>query len=339
MHNSAPILIIHQGALGDLILSLPALYSLRLFYGQAPWTMAGNVETLSLLHRRFYAQEIVSIHQKEWAYLFQEETSVPDQFRRYLSSFQKAFIFSVRKPQILIQGLFRLGLLSVSWIPSLPDVRGNLSLQSRQQKTLAQMGIPWAESEKTIFPALEDLRKAREYLSLNPRIEEKLPLWAIHPGSGSSHKNWPVGRFIEVAQELQSQKQVQPIFLIGPVEQESPQGIAKTIEARDFPVIRDLSLPILAGVLSHCSGYLGNDSGISHLAAALGIATVILFGPSDPSLWGPEGKTVRILSPSILCAPCSREIMQLCPQKECLLSLTVEQVLGAIGSKINGHSW
>ena len=75
--SSAPILIIHQGALGDLMMSLPALYSLRLFHEGIPWTMAGNPETLSLLHHRFYAQEIVSIHQKEWAWLFQEETEIP----------------------------------------------------------------------------------------------------------------------------------------------------------------------------------------------------------------------------------------------------------------------
>jgi len=325
-------LIIHQGALGDLILSLPALYSLRLFYEGIPWTMAGNLEILSLIHNRFYAQEIVSIHQKEWAWLYQEKMAIPDPFRNYLSSFQEAYLLSAHPPDTLIRGLNRAGLAKVLWIPSFPDVEHRTSLQILQREILESQNIPWVESGRYIFPAQEDLRVARNYLIQHLKVDDNQPLFAIHPGSGSPHKNWPLERFLEVASELLSLNQVKPFFLLGPVEDEFSNGMAGMIEAGGFPIIRNLTLSVLAGVLSHCTGYLGNDSGISHLAAVLGVPATVLFGPSNPYLWSPKGKTVRILASGLPCAPCDRETMQSCSNKECLASLTVLQVLEAIQS-------
>ncbi|MGA3083481.1 MAG: glycosyltransferase family 9 protein [Thermodesulfobacteriota bacterium] len=323
-------LIIHQGALGDLILSLPALYCLRLFYEGIPWTMAGNLEILSLLYNRFYAQEIISIHQKEWAWLYQEKTAIPDQFRTYLSSFQKAYLFSAHQPEILIQGLIRAGLAKVLWIPSLPSVEQGTSLQLLQRKILASKNIPWIESGQYIFPSQKDLGEARNYLTQHLKTKKDQPLWAIHPGSGSPYKNWPLERFLEVALELLNLNRVKPFFLLGPVEDEDSNGMGGMIEAAGFPIIKELSLPMLAGVLSHCTGFLGNDSGVSHLAAALGLPATVLFGPTNPSLWGPKGKTVRILASGIPCAPCDRKTCQSCITKECLAELTVRQVLEAI---------
>lgn len=328
----APILIIHQGALGDLILSLPILYSLRLFHEGISWTMAGNLEILSLIHHRFYAQEIISIHQKEWAWLFQEETPIPDPFRNYLKSFQKAYLFSAHQPEILIRGLNRAGLEKVLWIPSLPDVEQGEPLQVLQRKILASQNIPWIETGKYIFPSREDRWEARNYLSQHLKINDSQTLFAIHPGSGSPHKNWPLKRFLETAVEIKKSKNIQPIFLLGPVEEDADPISIMTIQAQDFPIIRDLSLPVLAGVLSHCMGYLGNDSGVSHLAAALGLPTMVLFGPTDPNLWGPKGNTVKSISPDVPCAPCTHETMRSCTTKECMTDLTVPKVLEGMKS-------
>lgn len=297
--------------------------------------MAGNMETLSLLQNRFYAQEIVSIHQKEWALLFQEEKDLPDSFRRSLSSFQKVYLFSAHQPELLIRGLKRAGLEKVVWIPSLPDVRNKAPLTTLQKGVLESENIPWKKTEKYIFPAREDIVEAGKLLRKYNKGEGSHPLWAIHPGSGSPHKNWPVERFIETAELLRDRGRVQPIFLLGPVEQERGL-ILDGIQARGRLVIKGLPLPLLAGVLSLCAGYLGNDSGVSHLAAALGLPAVVLFGPTDPAFWSPRGTAVRILNPALLCAPCDRETMQSCPTKACLKDLDVPRVLEVVGSLLPG---
>ncbi len=320
------------------MMSLPALYSLRMFQAGVAWTMAGNLETLSLLHKRFYAQEIISIQKKEWVCFFQEDGRLPEKFGQFLSSFPKAYVFSAHHPEIWIQGLNRAGVKKTCWIPSFPDVQQGFNLQSLQRKILDSENIPWRLPEKTIFPNAEDLQKARLYLRKHLGLGEGQPLWAIHPGSGSPHKNWPLVRFLETAGKLRDHQRIQPIFLSGPVEQETDPSLIPAIQTRGFPIVRNISLPILAAVLSYCRGYLGNDSGISHLAAAVGIPTVVIFGPTDPTFWSPQGTAVKILSPNCSCAPCDREVMRNCTTKECLTSLKAQQVLEVIGTEIKNSS-
>lgn len=324
-----PILLIHQGALGDLILSLPALYALRVFSPQASWTMAGNPDTLSLLKDRFYVQKVVSIHGREWAALMDEDLNLPEPFQQFLASFDQAYLFAKHKPQAMIRGLNRAGLIKTIWLPSLPDEGQPFSLTARQKEILVSHHLPWAETDKTIFPSPEDLEEGRDYLA---RLGGQGPWLAIHPGSGSPHKNWPWERFRETAQAISRQSRLRPVFIIGPVEKDTFPEMAEKMSLLGFPVLRDVPLTILTGVLSHCAGYLGNDSGVSHLAAALGIPAVILFGPTDPEIWGPRGKKVMILRPENPCAPCSLEAARTCPEKVCWDSLSVRQVLDRIFS-------
>jgi len=109
---------------------------------------------------------------------------------------------------------------------------------------------------------------------------------AVHPGSGSPSKNWPVGRFFETARRLAGED---PWLLVtGPAEAElaAPSG---AILAREWP------LRMLGAVLARAGLFLGNDAGVSHLAAAAGAPTLALFGPTDPDVWAPVGPRVRTL--------------------------------------------
>jgi ADP-heptose:LPS heptosyltransferase len=100
----------------------------------------------------------------------------------------------------------------------------------------------------------------------------------IHPFSGSQSKNWPLAKF----QELASQLPLPVEWTAGP-EEELP-------EARRFAELAELAHWIAGARL-----YIGNDSGITHLAAAVGIPVITLFGPTDPSLWAPRGNKVVVM--------------------------------------------
>jgi ADP-heptose:LPS heptosyltransferase len=79
---------------------------------------------------------------------------------------------------------------------------------------------------------------------------------------------------------------------------EADAAIARSLKAGcagAMPALKESSLVEVAAVLSRCRGYVGNDSGITHLAAALGVPTVALFGPTDPAVWSPRGRQVIIL--------------------------------------------
>jgi ADP-heptose:LPS heptosyltransferase len=114
----------------------------------------------------------------------------------------------------------------------------------------------------------------------------------LHPGSGSPRKNWPLTRFVELAVALRGEAGVEPVFTAGEADEEAAQALKRQTS---FKVLEGCSVLELAGALSACDGYLGNDSGVTHLAAAAGAPVVALFGPTDPGLWGPQGENVRIV--------------------------------------------
>jgi heptosyltransferase III len=127
-------------------------------------------------------------------------------------------------------------------------------------------------------PTAEEARAARRWLDVLPR-----GFVAVHPGSGSPRKNWPLDRFVEVARRLSADR---PWMLsLGPAEADAaPPGAV---------IARDLPPRLLGTVLSSASVYVGNDSGVSHVAAAWSAPTLALFGPTDPAVWSPRGPRVR----------------------------------------------
>jgi glycosyl transferase family 9 (putative heptosyltransferase) len=118
----------------------------------------------------------------------------------------------------------------------------------------------------------------------------------IHPGSGGKAKCWPLDRFVEVARRLAGDV----VFALGPAECERwPRGTVADLE-EEFSVLRMPSLPRLAGLLHRAPAYVGNDSGPSHLAAAVGTPTVAIFGPTDPGQFAPVGPRVSALAKPLL---------------------------------------
>jgi heptosyltransferase III len=107
----------------------------------------------------------------------------------------------------------------------------------------------------------------------------------LHPGSGGAAKVWP--RFTELAEAMPEAS-----ILIGPCERRLQTG---------NPVLENLSLEAVADALRNCRAFVGNDSGITHIASYWGTPTVALFGPTDPQIWGPVGRRVKVLHrPSLL---------------------------------------
>ena len=111
---------------------------------------------------------------------------------------------------------------------------------------------------------------------------------AIAPGSGSAAKNWPMDSFVEL-EALLAEKGLRSSWVMGPAEEQA-------VEPPGRKAWRSLPLPILAHALTRCRFFVGNDSGVTHLAAACGCPTIALFGATDPLVWGPRGSVVRIVA-------------------------------------------
>lgn len=133
-------------------------------------------------------------------------------------------------------------------------------------------------------------KEANEKLSVLG-IEPSKPYALIHPGAGSEAKCWPLDRFTELASLVP-----QAIFALGPVEQDRwPARQVEGLRGR-WPVLLDPPLSLLAAVAAEAWAFAGNDSGASHLAAALGAPTVALFGPTRSEHFAPRGRKVKIIA-------------------------------------------
>jgi heptosyltransferase-2 len=126
-------------------------------------------------------------------------------------------------------------------------------------------------------------------------------LAAIHPGSGGERKNWPVDRWQALGDWLLARKEPgRPRLLIIGGEADAPA--LKALRAHwpqepggDVLFAQDLPLPHVAALLARAELFIGHDSGISHLAAAVGAPSVVLFGPTDPDIWAPPGPDIDIV--------------------------------------------
>lgn len=124
-------------------------------------------------------------------------------------------------------------------------------------------------------------------------------LAVIHPGSGGRNKCWPLERFEALALRLRREG-FHIVWSLGPVELDVwPHGTVERLQ-RDHTVLANQPLITLAGLLSQADILIGNDSGVAHLAAALGRPTVAIFGPSNPIHFRPLGKSVRVVQASRL---------------------------------------
>jgi lipopolysaccharide heptosyltransferase II len=166
---------------------------------------------------------------------------------------------------------------------------------TRNLDVLKQAGIPTPVQTASFSVTAEDEKWASDFLATY-RIDRQRPLIAIHPGSPIALKRWLPDRYAEVSDWLIAQKRAQILF-VG-VEDEIPIviEIQALMRGESINIAGKTTLAQLASILHTCNVFIGNDSGPMHLAAAVGTRTIGLYGPGDPTRFGPAGvkcQTIR----------------------------------------------
>jgi len=202
---------------------------------------------------------------------------------------------------------------------------------------LEVVGVAGAKSENLTLPVSEGaMAKAHLLLGGSGRWREGVPLVAIHPGSGeySLARRWPLDRFAQVADALMERRGVQVVLLGGPDEAELTQSVASLMRHEAIDLGGKTSIPVLAALLRECRLFVGNDSGVMHLASAVGTPMVAIFGPSNPLAWGPWGPSHEVVQVDLECSPCIYRGFRLgrlegCENPECINQVSPEMVLAA----------
>jgi heptosyltransferase III len=269
MEARAASLVYHAGALGDFITTLPALHAWRRSHAQDRIVLLG-VPALASLALPGVFDEVWDARARAFTGLFSAGV-VDERCAERFRGFRSALLFASSSSP-LERHLAALGvplIVSLEPFPAdrMPVVDWHL------------LAVP-----ETAGPA-ERLPRVRTDDATAPPVS--LPTTALHAGSGSRAKNWPAERFLSVARAVKDVG-CTVAWIQGPAEPAGPVPA-------DSVVWNGLSLTALAGALACCRLYVGNDSGVTHLAAAAGCPTIALFGPSDHRVWAPRGPRVRIV--------------------------------------------
>lgn len=254
-------LVVHTGGIGDLLLCAPSVQALQ---GEGPVELAGIPGRLALLVAGGAAEQAHHLDSTGFASAF---TKPSGELRRFLARFGRTIVWMTGDDGSLQAALRSCGPGDVRVFPGLPppDWRRHASLYYL---------------EKLGFSAAPPFLLGQA----GPAIEHDV---VIHPGSGGRAKNWPFERFEALARRLESSGR-RISWCMGPAEEE--RGLACEGE-----VLRRERLTELAADLRGARLYIGNDSGITHLAAACGCPALAVFGPTNPAVWVPLGPHVSVV--------------------------------------------
>jgi len=147
----------------------------------------------------------------------------------------------------------------------------------------------------------------------------------IHPGSGSSHKNYKKENFLGIIKKI---KEREFKVILGPAEFDQFQWWTNKIGQEK--ILKTSFLQDIVDIVKTTKIYIGNDSGITHLFASCGVKTIAIFGPTSPFIWGPRGKKVKIIFKEVGCNPCSKEKMKNCKEKLCFEQIEIKDIINFI---------
>ena len=326
------MLVIHQGALGDFILALPALEILRKTFPQARSVIMGYPRILELVEHHFYAEEILSIDQQGMATFFVREGGLNTSLSRFFNEFDLIIVFGKNGEGTLIGNLKRVCQGQILHINPFPLWDQRVHLTDHLLKELSGYGFSISETMPKLYLNESDQTFGKKFWrEKGLTTEDRSEVIVLHPGSGSKRKVWPSERFLDLVDYLRERLHSRLLIVLGPAE---GAEIRKTFERMErepgdtVPILaKGLSLLQLASVMAECRLFIGNDSGISHMAAALGLPVVAIFGPTDQKVWSPRGKKVFVVRREIPCSPCPQERFFQCQHLECLRRIEIGDVL------------
>jgi len=303
---SKKLLILQPGAIGDCILTLPLAQFMKDMLDLGGIDIAGHTDYTSVLQDRTCIDGIRSIDSLDLHRLFVKADSfdLPDgdpliyAFEGYSwvvtflgeegSDFEQNLIYTANCSQ---------GAEIVTMQFSPPKEQNLHLTEFYIRQFIAQTGLPKEHKDyrrdRILIKAMESDREQGRSLLESLGVDFSKKALVIHPGSGSLKKCWHLDNFLSIGRQASS-KDMEVVFLLGPAETERLEPRMSQI-CEIGSCLSDLSLNEVIGILSCADYYIGNDSGITHLAGGLGVKTIVVFGPTNPKIYSPVGPSVKVL--------------------------------------------
>jgi heptosyltransferase-2 len=311
------------------------LSSLKKAYGHARLVILGFPRILELVEKRYYADEVFSIDQKGMASFYVREGNLDATLSHFFKQFDLVVVFGKEGRGALLGNLRRVCGGQLLPINPFPPGTERIHVTDHLLRELGRYHLPISEAHGRLRLTEKDREWAKNFFERKGLFsEEKAKRLVIHPGSGSKKKSWPLDRFLDLIRYLHKNAGSKFLVILGPAEGGEIQRAFEKMEwemGPDAPLLaKGFSLPEVASLIEGCRVFIGNDSGITHMAAALGVPTVAIFGPTDPGVWAPRGENVTVVRPEVPCSPCSRERFFECQHPDCMRDIKLSDVLESL---------
>lgn len=273
------ILVIRGGAIGDFILTLPAIAALRKAFPVTRIEVLGYPHIASLGTLGLGVADVKSIESGALAGFFARRGKLDERLGAYFGGFN-----------IIVSYLYD------------PDL---IFQENVGRCTKAQfIAGPYRPNDSAAVHATEVFLQPLERLAIFgadpiPRLNVgevvQGDTLAAHPGSGSEKKNWPESRWAELLDKVVRETRWRVMLVGGEAEMERVQRLSSIVPVDRLTVMMNQPLTEVAKRLAGCRAFVGHDSGITHLAAAVGLPGVALWGGSNPDVWRPRSNSFQIL--------------------------------------------
>jgi heptosyltransferase III len=269
------IVVLRGGALGDIVLTLPILQALRDFYPDCLITFVAPYPQAILA--RGYADRILDLNSARLIGLFNPETLPTHEVREALRA--NLILSYLSDPDKTIEQ-------KLASSATIKFLQGPFKLDLDRRPAVEQLSQPLRALGISSIDPVPRLTASPSTRPLN-RL-------AIHPGSGSPRKNWPLNHWASLLGELVSSFD-EVLLISGEADSDVTEEIRPLVPVAKLRRCVNRSLWELVSELRQSAFFIGQDSGVTHVAAAAGVRTVALFGPSDPMIWAPNGDHVMVI--------------------------------------------
>ncbi len=281
------ILVVRGGAIGDFVLTFPVFAALRQQLPAARLEVLGYPHVTRLAQAGGLVDDTRHIEARPLAGFFAREGVLDDALRDYFAGFALVISYLYDPDEIFASNVRKCGRAQFIQGPHRPDESGNIHATEFLLKPLERLAIFDADPVPRLTLPGQCPDRSRT---------DRVKRLALHPGSGSERKNWPEPRWREVIERLVARTNYSLLLIGGEAEGDRlsrlvPPGANDRIElAVHRPLVE------LAERLAAADFFLGHDSGISHLAAALGVPGLVLWGPTNPAVWRPRSEHFEIVA-------------------------------------------
>jgi heptosyltransferase-2 len=274
------ILVIRGGAIGDFILTLPAIAALRRQFPRAWLEVLGYPHIVQLAVAGGLVDRAQFIEARPLAGFFARHGDLAEEMGAYFSEFDLIVSYLYDPDEIFQSNVGRCTPAPFIAGPHRPDEKGGLHASKVYLQPLERLAIFDADPVPRL--TLQQQGATRSCL-------------ALMPGSGSPRKNWPEPNWADLLALLINETGFDLLLVGAEAEAERLERLGAALPPARFRLARSLPLAELGSLLQGCAGFIGHDSGISHLAAALGLSGIVLWGDTVAEVWRPPSPKVAVL--------------------------------------------